>query len=804
MKKQLLTCIAIPLLLISSITYGISISNTNGSNYMTNEFSIENPDLLLEHILKFSSEADIFVCSQPYQDINGLVVMEAENLSVPSGWAKQSSLSGFTGSGYISWTGPEYFNSVGNGLISTKIFINSPGVYRFQMRSRVGFGTSSTEHNDTWVRFPDASDYFALKGSGTTKIYPKGSGKSPNPNGAGSGGWFKIYMNSMNWTWNTYTSDNDAHDIYVQFNSSGVYTMELSARSAFHLIDRLVLHKNASNPLSLTNPETKCSDQVTNVPVTSVAVSPATASILTGSTSQLTATVSPTNATNKTIIWSSSNSNVASVNSNGLVTGVAAGTATVTARSQDGNFSATSAITVTQTTSSLSIANFVLINAGNNTEILTLTNGTQLLSSQVGSLSLNVKVNTNPTTVGSVFISLSGPVNATRTENGAPYALFGDNNGDYTGRTLPNGNYTLSATPYSGTNRSGTVGASTTIQFSIVTSTTVAVTGITVTPSSTSIEVGGSQQITATVSPSNATNKSVTWETSNSSVANVNSSGLVTALAAGSATITARTQDGNFTASSNITITQSIPNLSITGFVLINSANNSEIQPIVNGTQLLSSQVGGLSLNIKVETNPTIVGSVFISLSGPVNATRTENGAPYALFGDNNGNYSGRTLPTGNYTLSATAFSGANRSGTAGPQTTITFQIVNTNSRIIGGFDSKSSMDLSNSVLANEKLNKKPSFEKEIGFGTETLKVYPNPVKENKLYITDPLWNEETVNYSIYSGGGKILQSGSMKIDASKTIELNLEKNKFSSGIYYMVLEGNYYFIPKRVSIIIQ
>jgi uncharacterized protein YjdB len=806
MKKLLLRSKTTFCLILFGIT-AITTSSGFVPKYTVSKnsgFSGDNPDFLLENILKFSSEAEFFACTQPYQDINGLVVMEAENLSVPSGWAKQSSFSGYTGSGYINWTGSEYFSSVGNGLISTKIFINSPGVYRFQMRSRVGNGTSSTEHNDTWVRFPDASDYFALKGSGTTKIYPKGSGKTPNPNGAGSAGWFKIYMNSLNWTWSTLTSDNDPHDIYVQFNSSGVYTMELSARSAFHLIDRIVLHKNASNPLSLTNPETKCSDQVTNIPVTSVALNPTTASIQTGSTSQLSATVSPTNATNKTVTWSSSNSNVASVNSNGLVSGVAVGTAIITARTQDGNFSATSSITVTQNSSSISIAGFVLINAGNDTEIQTLTNGTQLLSSQVGSLSLNVKVNTNPTTVGSVFISLSGPVNATRTENGAPYALFGDTNGNYTGRTLPNGNYTLSAIPYSGSNRSGTEGATTTIQFSIVSSTSIAVTGIEVSPSSASIEIGGNQQLIATVLPSNASNKSIIWSSSNSNIASVNSSGLVTALSAGSATITASTQDGNFTASSGITVTQSVPNLGITSFVLINAGNNSEIQTLSNGSLLLSNQVGSLSLNIKVNTNPNTVGSVFISLTGPVNATRTESVAPYALFGDNNGNYSGRILPNGNYTLSAIAYSGANRSGTAGPLTTISFQISNTNSRMIGGNDPELIMDSSNSVLANGKENKMSSSEKNLDFKTESLKVYPNPVKENKLYISDPLWNDETINYSIYSGTGKMLVNGSVKIGPLKSIEVNLDKNKFPSGVYYMVLEGDYYFTPKRVSIIIQ
>lgn len=84
---------------------------------------------------------------------------------------------------------------------------------------------------------------------------------------------------------------------------------------------------------------------------------------------------------------------------------------------------------------------------------------------------------------------------------------------------------------------------------------TVAVTGVTVSPTSASVAVNGTTQLTATVLPSNATNKSVTWSTSNSTIATVSTSGLVTGKAAGSATITVKTVDGNKTATSAITVT---------------------------------------------------------------------------------------------------------------------------------------------------------------------------------------------------------------------------------------------------------
>lgn len=172
---------------------------------------------------------------------------------------------------------------------------------------------------------------------------------------------------------------------------------------------------------------------VTNVPVTGVSVNPTSASVNVGSTTALTATVSPANATNKNVTWSSSNAAIATVNSSGVVTGVAAGSANITVTTQDGNKTAVATITVN-----------------------------------------NVPV--------------------------------------------------------------------------------VNVTSVSVSPSSSSITTGSSVSLTATILPSNATNKNVSWSSSNSSVAAVNSTGVVTGVAAGSATITVTTQDGGKTATSSITV----------------------------------------------------------------------------------------------------------------------------------------------------------------------------------------------------------------------------------------------------------
>ncbi|WP_259536555.1 Ig-like domain-containing protein [Pseudomonas sp. HD6515] len=83
------------------------------------------------------------------------------------------------------------------------------------------------------------------------------------------------------------------------------------------------------------------------MPVTSIAVTPATASVAVGATRQLTASALPSGAA-QSVTWSSSAPSIATVNSSGLVTAVAVGSAVITATSvSDPTKTATSAITVT-------------------------------------------------------------------------------------------------------------------------------------------------------------------------------------------------------------------------------------------------------------------------------------------------------------------------------------------------------------------------------------------------------------------------------------------------------------------------
>ena len=166
--------------------------------------------------------------------------MEEGELS--EGWVFRSELDEFTGDGYIQWNGADSFSEPRIGLVEYTIEITHPGTYRFNWRSRIGIGDDITEHNDTWLAIPNADAFFATQGTNSV-VYPHGSGKTPTPEGAGSGGWFKVYMNTVhNWHWDANTSDNDAHQIYATFNEAGTYTIKISGRSNGHAIDRIVLY----------------------------------------------------------------------------------------------------------------------------------------------------------------------------------------------------------------------------------------------------------------------------------------------------------------------------------------------------------------------------------------------------------------------------------------------------------------------------------------------------------------------------------------------------------------------------------
>ena len=85
---------------------------------------------------------------------------------------------------------------------------------------------------------------------------------------------------------------------------------------------------------------------------------------------------------------------------------------------------------------------------------------------------------------------------------------------------------------------------------------TVAVTGVTIAPKTAEVAVGETTRLTATLAPAKATNKKVTFSSSDKEVATVDADGTVSGIAAGEATITITTEDGAKTAKAVITVAE--------------------------------------------------------------------------------------------------------------------------------------------------------------------------------------------------------------------------------------------------------
>ncbi|MEM1023145.1 MAG: hypothetical protein AAF627_08790 [Myxococcota bacterium] len=208
---------------------------------------------------------------------DGALRIEAEDLPLVDAWEIRSDEGGFSGRGYILWTGSSSNNRPGNGLMHLRLAIPEAGRYRFQWRNRIGRGDNTTEHNDTWVRFPDAADFYGLRirQGEESRRYPEPICEDEDfmegvrsrvaearcAEGSTRDGWMKVYSSgARDWRWSTRTSDNDAHDIFVEFDQAGTFTLELSQRADFHLIDRLVLHREdlAQNEVEDERPSTPC------------------------------------------------------------------------------------------------------------------------------------------------------------------------------------------------------------------------------------------------------------------------------------------------------------------------------------------------------------------------------------------------------------------------------------------------------------------------------------------------------------------------------------------------------------------
>ncbi len=262
---------------------------------------------------------------------------------------------------------------------------------------------------------------------------------------------------------------------------------------------------------------------------TGVSLSFSSVSLDAGKTKTISASVTPSSATYKTVTWSSSNEKVAKVSASGKVTAVSAGTATITATSKDGAASATCRITVKQPASSV---------------VLKSTSGTDLSTT-----TMKIAVGSKKTIVAT--IKPDSVTNKDVTWSSADKSIATVSSSGVV-KGVKAGKVKITAT-------SGDGAASKTITVRIYTP----VTSVSLNKTSLTLKEGGSATVTPTIKPSGATYKTVTWTSSNYDVATVDKNGKITAKGVGYAVITATTTQGSKKATCNVSVVKPVTGVSI-------------------------------------------------------------------------------------------------------------------------------------------------------------------------------------------------------------------------------------------------
>ena len=242
-----------------------------------------------------------------------------------------------------------------------------------------------------------------------------------------------------------------------------------------------------------------------------------------GNTLTLKATVLPADATNKSVEWSSDKEDVATVDQNGTVKAIGNGTATITVTTKDQGKTASCAITVAQWVTGITL----------NQTTLTLNEGADA----------TLTVTCTPDDADDKSVKW--------TSSSTSVAIV-DNVGKVT--AISKGTAAITATANDGSGKTAT--CSVTVNR--------LVTSITLNKSSASVYNGKTITLTATVNPSTASDKSVIWSSSDTSVATVSSSGVVTGKTRGTTTITATAKDGSgVKATCNVEVKQYVTSITL-------------------------------------------------------------------------------------------------------------------------------------------------------------------------------------------------------------------------------------------------
>ena len=367
---------------------------------------------------------------------------------------------------------------------------------------------------------------------------------------------------------------------------------------------------------------TDTNDEPSIIGVDSVTISPNVLNLKVGESSSLTYNISPSNADIKSTEWSSSNTGVVSVDKDGKVSAVGIGTANVVIKvvGQD-NSEASDSIVVNVISQYISVDSVTLVDANNNTlsNSINLNIGEEVTIKFLINPSNATLKETNWTNSDSSKVSMKDSVG---------YALI-------KGLEVGSSDIEITVKDYDGNVKTDSV------KVNVINSNQpVLVSSIALSPTSVTLNPNGTYKFNVTVSPSNATNKGVTWSSNDTNVVSVDQNGNIKALKDGMAKIRVTAQDGSGKyAEASVTVESSKPtNVLVTGV----SLNASTVKMYVGQSYQLIHTIKPSNATNKGVTwsssNTNVVsvsnGKIVGKSSGKARITVTTNDGRYSAYTD--------------------------------------------------------------------------------------------------------------------------------------------------------------------------
>jgi hypothetical protein len=368
-------------------------------------------------------------------------------------------------------------------------------------------------------------------------------------------------------------------------------------------------------------------------------------------------------------------------------------------------------------------------------------------------------------------------------ENHWPYAYAGGSETDYSAMRLPSGEYTLTATPFHQSLGKGTMGKALTVQFKVIYQAVESFVLVDADTDKDLIEIKHGDVINlALLSSKNFniranTNPKIVgsvifdlngakvtenhWPYAYAGGSEIDYNAM--ALPLGEYMLTATPYSDNIGRGMRgkaLSISFKVVYEAVASFTLVDADTEKDIREIKEGDVLNLADFSTLNFNIRANTDPTVVGSVVMSLNGK---SVVENHWPYAYAGGSETDYSAMRLPSGEYTLTVTPFHQSLGKGTMGKALTVKFTV-------------------SSSSIARQ------SFDSGSGTKDLIINAHPNPfITKSTLEFSLP--EADHVLVSVFDTKGLLVgRLFNGKAEAGKVYTVDVGSQNLQSGVYIIQL----------------